>query len=160
MGEVHDLEQQVEEKQLILNVDEFEDGQDENLSSCDENEGPAIEEIPEEGQYLNDLNIFSSRQDPDLDYIKQGQTLESAIFGAQAQDVADKADGNGPEVKSKQLSATAVNFLKRLEQARENKDGQEMSNLVFDAYCEDLASELDLDWYEQKAARLIESAKL
>lgn len=57
-------------------------------------------------------------------------------------------------------SEVALQFIKQLEEAVANKDGEELSNLVFDADCDGLDKEIDLVWYEQKAVRLNEANEL
>ena len=54
-------------------------------------------------------------------------------------------------------SSEAQSMLENLENARMNKDGEELSNLVFDAECEDMQDQIDLYWYETYAAQLMES---
>ena len=53
-------------------------------------------------------------------------------------------------------SRLAQEFIRKLDQTRNAGDGEEMGNLVFDADCEGLASEIDLHWYEQHAAQLMQ----
>jgi hypothetical protein len=48
----------------------------------------------------------------------------------------------------------------KLEEARNANDGQLLSDLVYDADCEDLNKEIDLTWYEQKAANLLQENDL
>ena len=47
-------------------------------------------------------------------------------------------------------------MLMNLENARKNKDSELLSNLVFDADCENMGDQIDLQWYELYAARLIQ----
>ena len=54
-------------------------------------------------------------------------------------------------------SSEAQSMLESLENARMNKDGEELSNLVFDAECEDMQDQIDLYWYETYAAQLMAS---
>ena len=54
-------------------------------------------------------------------------------------------------------SSEAQSMLENLENARMNKDGEELSNLVFDAECEDMQDQIDLYWYETYAAQLMAS---
>ena len=50
----------------------------------------------------------------------------------------------------------AKTMLTNLENARKNKDSELLSNLVFDADCENMGDQIDLHWYELYAARLIQ----
>ena len=53
------------------------------------------------------------------------------------------------------LCPLAQEFMTRLNQALEQKDGNELSEIVFDAELEDeVAAQIDLEWYEQQAAQL------
>ena len=54
-------------------------------------------------------------------------------------------------------SSEAQSMQDNLENARMNKDGEELSNLVFDAECEDMQDQIDLYWYETYAAQLMAS---
>ena len=46
-------------------------------------------------------------------------------------------------------------MLVNLENARKNKDSELLSNLVFDADCENMGDQIDLQWYESYVAKLI-----
>ena len=47
-----------------------------------------------------------------------------------------------------QVSPYAQEIIDTLQEALENKNGEELSNLVFDAECEGLENQIDLTWYE------------
>jgi len=117
--------------------------------------------------YLNDPNVFpraSGANEEALqfekDFMLEGKKLEQQALGGPAAEVEDKADGSGPAVLTQHPSALALDFIQQLNAAAEAKDGEALSNLVFDADVEGLAKEIDLNWYEQKAARLMESMEL
>ena len=59
-----------------------------------------------------------------------------------------------------QPSELALKFINDLETARANNDGEKMSDLVFDADCEDLSKEIDLPWYEKKAQNLLQNEEM
>ena len=154
--EANHLDTQEEEKALILNVHEF---QQEPFSHDDE----------DSTAFLNDVNIFprspGKEKNIEVDeyeqaYLEEGARLEAIAFGEIAQEVADKLDNDGPTKMSGVISSEALDYISKLEDARQRKDAEDMSNLVFDADCEGLANEIDLHWYEQKAARLMQESEL
>ena len=61
-----------------------------------------------------------------------------------------------PKVLSQNLSGEAKDFVRQFEEAIQQGDGQLLSDLVYDADMEgDL--QLDLQWYENKAAQLLQN---
>lgn len=60
--------------------------------------------------------------------------------------------------KMPNVSPFAQGIIDQLELAVAEKDGNELSNQVFDAECEGLEDQIDLQWYEHKAAELIENS--
>jgi len=64
---------------------------------------------------------------------------------------------DGPRVNPNPLTPLAQEYLAKMQAALENEDGDELANIVFDAEIEnDVAEQIDLKWYEQKAASLIQ----
>ena len=59
----------------------------------------------------------------------------------------DEYDGLS-EQKVQNLSKKALNYYYKFQKAIEYCDGEELSNLIFDADCDDLSEELNLKWYE------------
>jgi hypothetical protein len=53
-------------------------------------------------------------------------------------------------------SAEAQGFIKKLEKALKNKDQQTLSDLIFDAECEGLEDQIDLKWYSETCAVMVE----
>lgn len=62
-----------------------------------------------------------------------------------------------PTVKCSNLSPEAQTMIQYLEDALANQDGHLLSNLIFDAECENFGDQIDLQWYEQHAATLIKA---
>lgn len=63
---------------------------------------------------------------------------------------------DAPKILTQNLSSEAKHFLKQFEDAIQQGDGQLLSDLVYDADMEgDL--QLDLQWYENKAAQLLQN---
>jgi hypothetical protein len=60
--------------------------------------------------------------------------------------------------KMPNVSPFAQGIIDALDAAVAQQDGTELSNQVFDAECEGLEDQIDLAWYEQKAAELLESS--
>lgn len=98
--------------------------------------------------------------DYEKQYLDEGTKLEAIALGEVAKQVADKLDNDGPSKKISSPSALAQDFITKLEAARKRKDAEELGNLCFDADCEGLSNEIDLHWYEQKAARLMQDEEL
>jgi hypothetical protein len=61
-----------------------------------------------------------------------------------------------PRVMSTNPSSEAQDFIKKLDKAMRNNDQQLLSDLIFDAECEGLEDQIDLQWYSQQAATLVE----
>ena len=72
-------------------------------------------------------------------------------------DVTPKDMAAGPQNKGN-LSGTAKKWLQKLEALVKSKSGEELADMIFDAECDDVGEELDLQWYENKAAEFIEEA--
>ena len=54
------------------------------------------------------------------------------------------------------LTEEAKDWLSQLEEALNNKDYGKLSEIAFDAECEDdIKNYIDLDWYENKAAQML-----
>lgn len=59
--------------------------------------------------------------------------------------------------KMPNVSPFAQGIIEALDAAVAQQDGTELSNQVFDAECEGLEDQIDLVWYERKAAEFIEN---
>jgi len=60
-----------------------------------------------------------------------------------------------PKTLTNSLCPQAQDFVNRLTQALNQGDGNELADIVFDAEQEDeIAAQIDLEWYEQQAAQL------
>ena len=46
------------------------------------------------------------------------------------------------------ISPYAQDVIRQLEEALKSGDGDELSNIVFDAECENLGNQIDLNFYE------------
>lgn len=60
--------------------------------------------------------------------------------------------------KMPNVSPFAQGIIAELDSAVAQQDGTELSNQVFDAECEGLEDQIDLAWYEAKAAEFIENS--
>ena len=83
-----------------------------------------------------------------IEMMKRGDELEEMALGKRAKEVKDRNDGDGPKKMKDFPTQIALEFICKLEEAREMKDGNLMSDLVYDADCENLGNEIDLEWYE------------
>ena len=157
VGEPEDYQNNFDEdKALILNLHEFEDHEPE-------------EEVVESTTFLDDVNIFPRSPGKDKneevdhyeqEYLDEGKKLESMALGEIAMEVADKMDKEGPARLTENPSEMAMDYIAKLENATNRKDAEGLGNIVFDADCDGLANEIDLLWYEQKVARLIQDSEL
>lgn len=118
--------------------------------------------------FLNDENAFprspNKKKCPEADqaekeFLESGKKLEETVFAPQAIDVFDQNE-DCPKRMVDQPSELALKFISDLETARANNDGEKMSDLVFDADCEDLGAEIDLQWYEKKAQSLLQNEEM
>ena len=82
------------------------------------------------------------------------------LFAPQAKDVQDEKEVEGPTKMVENPSDLALKYMQDLEDARINNDGERMSNIVFDADCDDMANQIDLNWYEQRAAQLLQNEEM
>ena len=68
---------------------------------------------------------------------------------------------NGPKILTTNLTEDAKEWLFKLEEALKNEDYIELSGLAFDATCEDeIENQIDIDWYENKAAQMLNQSQL
>ena len=68
---------------------------------------------------------------------------------------------NGPKILTTNLTEDAKEWLFKLEEALKNEDYTELSGLAFDATCEDeIENQIDIDWYENKAAQMLNQSQL
>ena len=57
-----------------------------------------------------------------------------------------------PKVMSAEISPLAKDFIKKLDKMVAAKKWDELGELAYDAVCEDLDGQIDIEWYEKMAA--------
>ena len=57
-----------------------------------------------------------------------------------------------PRVMSAEISPLAKDFIKKLDKLVADKNWEELAELAYDAVCEDLDTQIDVEWYEKMAA--------
>jgi hypothetical protein len=74
----------------------------------------------------------------DKAYLAEGADLEKQAFGAPSENkiVFDEYE-EGPKKLCTSMTPEAQKIQKRLDEALAARDGEELSNIVFDAECED-----------------------
>ena len=94
------------------------------------------------------------------EYLKESENLELEALGAPSQNLREIPEHKTPKIvcKESELSPLAKDFLDKLQAALLQGDGATLSDLVFDAECENLGSQIDITWYENQAAELVEQA--
>lgn len=62
--------------------------------------------------------------------------------------VAEVSEDRRPKTMDTSISPYAQDVIRQLEEALKSGDGDELSNIVFDAECENLGNQIDLNFYE------------
>lgn len=94
------------------------------------------------------------------EYLKESENLEIEALGAPSQNLREIPELKTPKIvcKESELSPLAKDFLDKLQAALLQGDGATLSDLIFDAECENLGNQIDINWYEEQAAGLVERA--
>jgi len=123
---------------------------EEDGSAKKEVERIALEEIQEVNSSPEQLVSAPVKESP--------REVEEVVEEKSSAPVVEK-QGMAPQPrKMPNVSPFAQGIIDQLELAVAAKDGNELSNQVFDAECEGLEDQIDLQWYEHKAAELIDNS--
>lgn len=68
---------------------------------------------------------------------------------------SQKSSSEPPSTKFKELSKLSQEYEMKLMSALRQRDHLELTNLIFDAECEDLDTALDLNMYQEEAQKLM-----
>lgn len=148
---------QVDDDMIDLNdfqeIDQIE--VDQQFEDEDDQFSEHLEQMAEDNDHLVDeveFSLLNKSKTP-------GNLLDESYHDLENQ----KGVNPTPKMSEKQIepyqkpitTLDAQDMLSNLEEARKKKDGEQLSNLVFDAECENMGDQIDLEWYECYAASLM-----
>ena len=112
-----------------------------------------VEELPDE--VVPSLPEKQETVHSEVESFDQEVKIEKVAEPEPVVEVISQEISSKPKMMRDTYTPLAQEFLEKLEAAYAAKDGQELSDIVFEAECEDeVAKQLDLDWYERQAAFL------